>query len=145
MVGSFIILDWWIVRWLWVWDAIDWNTSHPQPEAMRYTRVSWKVHGLTKKELCHSDETLRALNSTFPFTNPIVSVTINPHWISTSQLLKNSTRDISKRPGKLTKEVLFHQESASVDAQVCGCNKWCTRLWLWTGWSPSIFTWFGTI
>ena len=29
--------------------------------------------------------------------------------------------------------------------QVCGCNGFCAWLWLWTGWSPSIFSWFGTI
>ena len=29
--------------------------------------------------------------------------------------------------------------------QVCGCNGCCAWLWLWTGWSPSTFSWFGTI
>ena len=29
--------------------------------------------------------------------------------------------------------------------QVCGCNGYCAWLWLWTGWSPSIFSWLGTI
>ena len=28
--------------------------------------------------------------------------------------------------------------------QDCSCNGWCALLWLWIGWSPSIF-WFGTI
>ena len=32
---------------------------------MHFTRVSWKVHRLTKKEWCHSHETWHALNSTF--------------------------------------------------------------------------------
>ena len=27
----------------------------------------------------------------------------------------------------------------------CGCNGCCVWLWLWTGWSLSIFSWFGTI
>ena len=43
---------------------------------------------LTKKELCHSNETWHALNSTFPDTNCIVSFQINPHWISYSRLWK---------------------------------------------------------
>ena len=29
--------------------------------------------------------------------------------------------------------------------QVCGCNGCCAWLWLWTSWSPSKFSWFGTI
>ena len=48
-----------------------------------------------------------------------------------------------KQPGKLTKEVLFHQGQCSC-TQVCGCNGCCAWLWLWTGWSPSIL-WFGPI
>ena len=51
-------------------------------------RVAWKVHRLTKKELCHSNETWHALNSTFPDTNCTVSFQINPHWISNSGLWK---------------------------------------------------------
>ena len=51
-------------------------------------RMAWKVHRLTKKELCHSNETWHALNSTFPDTNCIVSFQINPHWISNSGLWK---------------------------------------------------------
>ena len=37
------------------------------------TRVGWKVHRLTTKELCHSNETWHGLNSPFPDTNCIVS------------------------------------------------------------------------
>ena len=51
-------------------------------------RVSWKVHRLTKKELCDSNDTWHALNSTLPDTNFIVSFQINPHWISNSGLWK---------------------------------------------------------
>ena len=29
--------------------------------------------------------------------------------------------------------------------QVCGCNGCCAWWWPWTGWSPSIFSWHGTI
>ena len=29
--------------------------------------------------------------------------------------------------------------------KICGCNGCCAWLWLWTGWSPSIFSWFSTI
>ena len=50
--------------------------------------VGWKVHRLTKKELCHSTETWHVLNSTFPDTNCIVSFQVNPHWISISGLWK---------------------------------------------------------
>ena len=84
------------------------------------TRVGWKVHRLTKKELCHSNETWHALNSTFPDTdtNSIVSFQINQHWISNSGLWKSSTRDISKHPGKLTKGVLFHQDNAPAHKSV---------------------------
>ena len=52
------------------------------------TRVGWKVHRLTKKELCHSNETRHALNSTFPDTCCVVFFQINPHWISNSELWK---------------------------------------------------------
>ena len=51
-------------------------------------RVGWKVRRLTKKELCLSNETWHALNSTFPDTKCIVSFPINPHWISNSGLWK---------------------------------------------------------
>ena len=43
---------------------------------------------LTKKELCHSNETCHAL--TFPNTNCIISFQINPHWINNSGLWKVS-------------------------------------------------------
>ena len=33
-----------------------------------FTRVGWKIHRLTKKELCHSNETWHALNSIFADT-----------------------------------------------------------------------------
>ena len=67
-----------------------------------HTRVGWKVHRLTMKELCHSNETWHALHSTFLIL-----------WTHTGYEIQNfeeslcgtttSTRDISKRPGKLTK------------------------------------------
>ena len=50
--------------------------------------MGWKVYRLTKKELCHSNETWHALNSTFHDTNCNVSFQINPHWISNSGLWK---------------------------------------------------------
>ena len=74
--------------------------------------VGWKVHRLTKKEFCHSNETWQALNSTFPDTNCIVSFQINPHWISNSGLWKVVLETFQRRPGKLTKRVLFHQDNA---------------------------------
>ena len=45
---------------------------------------------------------------------------------------------ISKWPANLT-------NLGSSCTQVCGCNGCCVWLWLWTGWSPSIFSWFGII
>ena len=47
--------------------------------------------------------------------------------------------------------VLFHQDKGSpVSPGQCFCTHVCRALaavhdWLWTGWSPSIFSWFGTI
>ena len=49
------------------------------------TRMGWKVHRMTQKELCHSNETWHALNSTFTDTSCIVSFQINPHWINIVQ------------------------------------------------------------
>ena len=46
-------------------------------------------HRLTKKELCHSNETWHAFNSTFPDTHCVASFQINPLWIS-----KVSARDM---------------------------------------------------
>ena len=44
----------------------------------------------------------------------------------------------------MTKGVLFHLAGQCSCTQVCGCNGCCAWLWLWTGWSPSIFSWYGT-
>ena len=49
--------------------------------------VGWKVQKLTK-ELCHSNETWHTLDSSFPDTNCIISIHINPHWMSKSGLRK---------------------------------------------------------
>ena len=63
----------------------------------------WKVHRLmTKKELCHSNKTWHALNSTFPDTNCIVSFQINQHWISNSGLWKVVLETFRERLAKLT-------------------------------------------
>ena len=75
------------------------------------TRVGWKFIGWLK-ELCHSNETWLALNSTFPGINCIVSFQINPHWISKSGLWQDVVLSHFKRSGKLTKGVLFHQDNA---------------------------------
>ena len=72
-----------------------------------FTRVGWKAHRLTKKELCHSNETWHALNSTFPDTNCIVSFQINPHWISNSGLWKVVLETFRGQPKKLTKGVFL--------------------------------------
>ena len=73
---------------------------------------------LTRKELCHSNETWHALNSTFPDTNCIVSFQINPHLDKLFRALKICTRDISKWSGKLTKGVLLHQDNAPAHKSV---------------------------
>ena len=72
----------------------------------------WKVHMLTKKELCHSNETWHALNSTFPDTNCIVSFQTKPHWISNSGLWKVVLETFREWPGKLPKGVPFYQDNA---------------------------------
>ena len=77
-----------------------------------------KVHRLTKKKLCHSNETLHALNSSFPDTNSIVSFKINPHWIGNSGLCKVVLETFRERPGKLMKGVLFHQDNATAHKSV---------------------------
>ena len=105
----------------------------------RYTRMGWKVHRLTRKELCHRNETWQAFNSTFPDTNCIVSFQINPHWISNSELWKVAIETFWRWPRKL---MTPGQCSCT---QVCSCNHCCEWLWLWIGWSPSIFSWFGTV
>ena len=80
-----------------------WGSAYDQT-----TRVDWKVLRLTKKELCHSNETGHALNSTYPDTNCIVFFQINPHWMSTnSWLWRVVLETFRERPGKLTKGVLF--------------------------------------
>ena len=63
------------------------------------------------KELRHSNETWYALNSTFTDSNYIVAFQINSHWISNSGLCKVVLETFCERPGKLTKEVLFHQDN----------------------------------
>ena len=50
-----------------------------------------------------------------------------------------------KRPGKLTKGDLFHQDNAPAQKYVVAMASCCAWLRLWSGWSSSIFTWFGTI
>ena len=110
------------------------------------TRVGWNVHRLTK-ELCHSNETWHALNSTIPDTNCIVSFQINPHWLSNSGLWKVvvSTRDISKWPGKLMKGVRTVFPGQCSCTRVCGCNGCCADCGFELVDHPSIFSWFGTI
>ena len=79
-----------------------------------FTRVGWKVHRLTKKELCNSNETWHVLNSTFPDTNCIVSFQINPHWISNSGLWKvvletfQNSLENRRRESCFTRTMLLH-------------------------------------
>ena len=65
-------------------------------------------------------------------------------WLrSNSGLWKVVVLETFREYGKLTNGVLFHQDNApvrkSLIAMAAGCD------WIWTGWSPSIFSWFGTI
>ena len=77
-------------------------------------KVDWKVHRLTEKELCHSNENWHALNSTFPNTNCIVSFHIKPHRISNSGLWKvvleafQNGLENWRRESWLTKTVPLH-------------------------------------
>ena len=89
------------------------------------TRVGWKIHRLTMKELCHSNETWHALNSTFPDTNCIISFQINPHWIRNSGLWKVVLETFQRRPGKLMKGVLFHQDNAPAHKSVIAMAAVC--------------------
>ena len=80
-------------------------------------RVGWKVHRLTTEELCHSNETGHALDSTSPDTNYIVSFQINLHWMSNSGLWKVEDT-FREQPEKLMKVVLFHQDNAPAHKSV---------------------------
>ena len=79
-------------------------------------RVGWIFHRLTKKELCHANETWHALNLTVTDTN---CIQINPHLISTSGLWKvllktfQNSRENWRRGSYFTRTMLLH-----------------TRLWL---------------
>ena len=68
------------------------------------TRVGWEVHRLTKKELCHRNETSHAFNSAFPDTNCIIFFQTNPHWISNSGLWKIV---FCERPGNWQRKSCF--------------------------------------
>ena len=97
------------------------------------TRVGWKVHRLTKKQMCHRNETWHALNSTVPDANCIVSFHMNPHWISNLWLWNVVLEILRKRPGKLTKGSPVSPGHCSC-THVCDCNGCCAWLWRWTGW-----------
>ena len=97
--------------------------------------MGWYVHRLTKYKLCQSNETLHALNSTFPHTYWIVSFQINPHWVSTLGLWKVVLETFHERLGKLVEGVLYHQDSARAHNSVVAIAAVCD--WLWTDWSPS--------
>ena len=83
------------------------NTSF----TLMYYESGQKNHRLTKKELCHSNGSWHALNSTFPDINCTVSFQINTHWISYSGLWKVVPETFLERPGKQAKGVLFHQDN----------------------------------
>ena len=75
---------------------------------MTWVYILKKVNRLSK-ELCRSNETWHALNSTFPDTNCIVSFQIQ---ISNSEFWKVVLETFREWPGKLMKRVLFHQDNA---------------------------------
>ena len=95
-----------------------------------HTRVSWNIHTrLAKKELCHSNATWHALNSSFPDTNCIVSFRINPHWISNSGLWKVLLETFQnglenwQRESCFTRTMLLHaHKSVIAKAAVCDCG-----------------------
>ena len=93
------------------------------------TSIGWKIHRLTKKELCHSNETWHALNSTFPDTNCIVSSQINPQWIRNLGLWKVVLETFQNGLENWCRSiVLFHQDNAPAHksvvamAAVCDCG-----------------------
>ena len=94
---------------------------------LKCIRAGWKVHRLTKKELCHSNETWWALSSTIPQTNCIASFQINPHWKSNSGLWKVVLQTFQRQPGKLMKRVLFYK------GKVLHTCLWLKRLLCVTG------------
>ena len=108
--------------------------------------MGWKVQILTKNELCMPQQwNLACIKFNLSwYTYCIVTFLINPHLISTSGLC--STRDISTRPGKLTKGVLLHQDNAPARksvvsmAAVCDCGFELVDHPL-----QSTFSWFDTI
>ena len=118
--------------------------------------MGWKVYRLPKKELCHSNGTSYALNSTFPHTNCIVSFQVNPHWISNSGLWEVVLETfqngldclfvfwtISIQDTMMIKDEGSPVSPGQADKSVVA--KAVAWRWLWTGWSPSMFSWFGTI
>ena len=78
----------------------------------------WAEKFIGKKELCHSNETLHALNSTFPDTNCIVSFQINLHWILSKSGLWKVEETFCEWPGNLVKIVVFHHDNAPVHKSV---------------------------
>ena len=82
--------------------------------------------GWLRRSCCHSNETWHALNSTFPDTNCIVSFHLTN--------LSNLTKRVPVSPGTMLLHTSLWLQMAAV--------AW---LWLWTGWSLSKFSWFGTI
>ena len=81
--------------------------------AMKLFMWTWKVHRLTKKKLCHNNETWHALNSIFPDANCIQE--------------KSSTRDILWTAWKtddescFTRTILLHTSLVAM-AAVCDCG-----------------------
>ena len=106
------------------------TTKLKQSSTTMHMRVGWKVHRGPRMELCHSNETWHALNSTFPDTNCIVSFWINPHWISNSGLWNVVLETFWRRPGKQTKGVLFHQDNAPALKSVVAMVAVRNLLWL---------------
>ena len=100
--------------------------------------MGWKVHRLTKKEFCHSNETWHAFNSTFHDTICIVSFQINPHWISNSGLWKGVLETFWRWPGKLTKGVLFHQDNAPAHKSVVAVRDSGFKLVVHPPYSPDL-------
>ena len=87
--------------------------------------------------------TWQALNSTFRDTNWSLSFQRNTHWISNSGLWKVVLETIQNGLENWQRESCFTGQCSCT--LVCGCNGCCAWLWLWTGWSPSIFSWIYTI
>ena len=108
------------------------NTADYSEHAQASVCIRGSAEKFIGYKLCHSNETWHALNQPFPDTNCIASFQMNPHWINYSGLWKVLLETIRRRPGKLKKGVLFHQDNALGYKSVVA-GRWKEPPW-WLQW-----------